>query len=463
MKQPNIILIILDTLRRDTLYSQINATSTLKNLALDGVVYKDAIAPSSWTVPSHASMFTGKYVSEHGIHTKEGDEGLGETVERAFGMGPTLPMRLKELGYRTYSFSGNPLVSIGTGFSKGFDVCETTDLNKQFEVFTKDVDKIAKNTSGSPVTKTMQLIFERRLRDLIVLFKLNNTIRTYLRKLGYPLNKGGFELVSKTAKVQIGSPFFLFLNFIEPHEPYWLPLLNYTHVQLHLNSRALLDLLGAKRFSSGFIEKSRLRYKQSVDILDRQLCGLIGFLKSKSIYDDTLIILTSDHGQSLREKDYWGHRIKLFDELIRVPLIVKYPNSTRFDVKVGYQSLVDMKDFILAFAEGKGKGYQTRESVFSEEYGFGNKEIGSRYSQKMKEQNLLRKAVFKDNAKLVVDGTNGRIEELLIDEVPKEFVAYPNKIRELVNELSIFVGNQNFILPDVSSYSGVDQGPTRRH
>lgn len=448
MRQPNIILIVLDTLRRDTLYSQLSNTNAFRRLVNDALVYQNAIAPAAWTVPSHASIFTGKYVSEHGIHIKKDERSRVETLERANSMVNTLPAQLKVIGYDTYSFSSNTLVSKGTEFSSGFDTCELAPLREVMEALMKSIAKAAGKSSGSFYKRLERMISSGRILDIVSIIKDDRKMAEYFRRIGYPRDMGGGELTMRIINANPKPPFFLFVNFMEAHEPYSSsPPFSPIYYGWREKKLVELNALGMKEFSNRFVKKSLREYRNSVFVLDRFLEQLTSYLKKNSLYDESLIVITADHGQAFREKDYYGHGNKLYDELIRIPLIVKYPDSVHFDLERGYQTLVDMKDFILSFATGIPKSYETRESVFSEEYENSFRRLARRENCNLENNFIVRKAIFRGNMKLVIDGTIGRIEEFLLNERACNYTDHLEEVRELISELDIFVGNQEFRLP----------------
>jgi len=163
---------------------------------------------------------------------------------------------------------------------------------------------------------------------------------------------------------------------MEMHEPYikWEPmgkirLKNYyyrvpNYSKLVYNHYDILENVIPNRI----MNRIKNTYKNNVSNIDYYLGKLIKYLKEIKVFDNTLIIITSDHGQALKEKNYYGHGLFLYNEIIEVPLIVKFPNSFKFKTKDGYQSLVDLPTLILNSIEGNYIDI-TRETVFSESYG----------------------------------------------------------------------------------------------
>ena len=121
--QHNVILLVLDTLRKDSIYpyNQNLNTPTIKKLIEDSVVFPNAVSPASWTLPAHGSIFTGKYPSKSGIH-----ENLNDIADFSYLMdsyeGKTMSEFFSQNGYNTYSYSQNNLIGGDTGYSRGFHI-----------------------------------------------------------------------------------------------------------------------------------------------------------------------------------------------------------------------------------------------------------------------------------------------------------------------------------------------------
>ncbi|HUY70240.1 MAG TPA: sulfatase-like hydrolase/transferase, partial [Candidatus Baltobacteraceae bacterium] len=120
---PNVIIIVCDTLRRDavSVYNKAAKTPFLSKFAKEAVVYDNAVAPASWTFPSHVSLFTGMYQNRHRTHESRTDK-LPQIIDLHNGLkAETLPEYMRSLGYNTVGISNNIGVSRFTGFDRGFD------------------------------------------------------------------------------------------------------------------------------------------------------------------------------------------------------------------------------------------------------------------------------------------------------------------------------------------------------
>ena len=123
MNQHNIVLIVTDTMRRDavSVYNNNVMTPNIEYLSKNAVIYNNAISPAPWTVPAHASIFTGKYLNEHKLH-----EAYNEKHTELFGKMnkvkyKTISEILQKEGYNTIGLSANPSIGPGSGFDRGFN------------------------------------------------------------------------------------------------------------------------------------------------------------------------------------------------------------------------------------------------------------------------------------------------------------------------------------------------------
>jgi arylsulfatase A-like enzyme len=147
------------------------------------------------------------------------------------------------------------------------------------------------------------------------------------------------------------------------------------------------------------------------------------------------------------------HSTYLYEELIRVPLIIKYPGNRKFEKKEGYQNLVYMPKLIKSILEGSDDNAIYSETTFSEAYGAvivlpGGYKDREDYVRKTYEK--VRKAVYKDGYKLTVNGTDGTIEEFMHDDKEIKIEDDKEKAKELLEEIEIFKGKEEFKTPDIN-------------
>ncbi|MCL4333838.1 MAG: sulfatase-like hydrolase/transferase [Candidatus Thermoplasmatota archaeon] len=219
---PNVILILLDTLRKDVLpmYGGSANAPHLTNFAKDAIVFPNAIAPSPWTVVSHVSMFSGLYPSEHGVdHFLTGSDFSKVDIRPLFEKyrnfdKMTIIQRLRRTGYNTVGITANPFLYTGTGLEKDFTILTYKD-----PFITEEEVLLREKADGYGKTNRERAVNLIRAHEMNLLF-------SYLRlhnKL-YPLfphyvHKRSQEIVSDVINSHIRQPIFLFLNFMDVHEP----------------------------------------------------------------------------------------------------------------------------------------------------------------------------------------------------------------------------------------------------
>jgi arylsulfatase A-like enzyme len=332
-QRPNIILLVVDTLRADYLgvYGFAGPISeNLDELAAESLLFTNAFAPSPWTKPSMASLFTSLHPRVHGVTNHRGvfwseseveDAVVGILPERA----TTLAESLRAAGYATAAFVSNPWLRAELGFGQGFDLYDDSHA----ESFTRDASPV-------PVEE------------------LTSAARAWLE--------------SPRAR----RPFFLYLHLMNVHNPYGL------HAR-----RSDFDALAASPAvaSDQVLEESqtphqrwpnmerrpewasdemrrevsywRTRYASGVRSLDRHLGAFLGYLRESARLEDSYLVFTSDHGEELFEHGDWSHGKNLHAHQLHVPLIVRAPGGRdggrRIDEVV---DLIDLMPTFLSIAGG---------------------------------------------------------------------------------------------------------------
>lgn len=323
---PNIILLIMDAVRADHLscYSYHRKTSpNIDKLAQQGVLFENAFSAAEWSYPSHASIFTGKYPSYH--------KTLGKDIF-LHKENTTIAEILKSKGYQTLGVTGNTLLSHPNGFNKGFQKYIVLDTPyRSLKFFTQ-----------SP-------------KDFIRTLIYGTDWYTY-RNL---------ETIKKLLNKNLGKkPFFLFTNLYGCHAPYDPPrpfkkrfcnslseprlyilknilskITGYTGEKIRGSS---LDIQKLNTIASDYGQYSFMAkelqvseeewevvkswYDGGISYLDHRIGEFIDFLCDKGIFDNTLLIITSDHGDNFGEHGLASHQFCLYDSLLHVPLIMVYPS-----------------------------------------------------------------------------------------------------------------------------------------
>jgi len=440
---PNVIIIVCDTLRRDavSVYNKAAKTPFLSKFAKEAVVYDNAVAPASWTFPSHVSLFTGMYQNRHRTHESRTDK-LPQIIDLHNGLkAETLPEYMRSLGYNTVGISNNIGVSRFTGFDRGFDTffnLETSPWWQGEEV------KRARELGANVSDVVKELIKQGRLMDIYSYAKVYMKIMTLVKATNYPINKG-IELTNNILfNGSFGSNFFMFINLMEMHEPY----VGYS------DKEATEDFAGIKPITAERVRYLKRQYASEAEYMDSKLDETISMLKARGLYDDSLIIITSDHGQAFYEHEFLFHEIYLYDEIIRIPLMIKYPNGKRYKKRKGYQSLVNIKQLVKDVIEGGDDSSLYSDSVFSEAYG-NTRNTPSSYSARLdyinEKYEKHRKCVYRDGYKLTVNGTDCTIEEFTKDgkEISINDKRHMQVARELLKEIEKFKGSEKFPMPSL--------------
>ena len=275
----NLILISLDTTRSDHLgcygYS-LSTSPTIDKLASEGTVFTRFWAQSAVTPSSHASIMTGLIPPHHGLRSLHG---LTNNVLPDSGIS-TLAEVLRDKGYSTGAFVS------------AFTLHERWGLNQGFETYDQDFPR-----AGNP---------ER----LITNSGIVNT-GTSQRRADETTGRV-IEWLENAS--QSNKPFFAFVHFFDPHDPLLRPPENYYKPFIVNKQNRGEQLTGL--------------YDSEILFCDDQIKRIYRFLAEKELADNTIVVITADHGEGLGEHNWWGHTI-LWDEQLRVPLIIHAPGLVK--------------------------------------------------------------------------------------------------------------------------------------
>lgn len=298
--RPNVLIILMDTMRQDGLscYGAPDTTPTLDAIAAEGLRYTRFYVTGSWTLPSHSSLFTGQPTIVHQIdaHTRRAKDaapsGEGDVMPavRLPGRMETLASVLTKAGYRTVGICSNYHVSAETtldyGFQQYYEGGDIRDL----------LAGPAKDTAGGA---------------------RQNRVANYWLDTQWDGD----------------NPFLMFVNYLEPHQPYnppepyrsryvkepydeRLPLLNWK------NS---MEAVASDWWDDDNFRLMKLLYYAEAALLDDILKDLFEGLRQRKLLDDMLLIITSDHGDCIGEHRRLAHGSCVWDAQLRVPLIIRYP------------------------------------------------------------------------------------------------------------------------------------------
>ncbi|TDI88469.1 MAG: hypothetical protein E2O77_11195 [Caldithrix sp.] len=299
MKRPNVILISIDTLRADHLscygYKR-PITPNIDRLAGEGALFTNAYSTAVWTPPAHASMLTGLYPCQHGVvHQNK----LRSDI-------PTVAEHLQRNGYHTAGFVNNSQVGNLVGLNRGHDdFYEVWQGFSKNQIFKRMANK-ARQFSGSSDHGASET---------------NNLIFRWL--------KGGWNREK---------PFYLFIHYIDAHNPLKAPR-PFRFKYLTKKMRSQIDMAKIQKvadnplvcFTDGLelteteIHALTCLYDEEINYLDYKIGELVDHLKKRNLLEDSLLILTADHGEHLGEHGMYSHVASLYEPIVHIPLILRYP------------------------------------------------------------------------------------------------------------------------------------------
>ena len=304
-ERPNVVLLVLDTVRADALSTNghpLPLTPTLDALAAEGVNFSAAYAHSTWTKPSMATLFTGAFADRHRVRTPAEEVSDRIVAERLGPQLHTLAERFQEGGYATAAFVNQVHLQPKFGFDQGFDHYDWSTGKAAHEV--------------------------------------NRALLAWL----------------ETAPEE---PLFLYVHYLDPHWPY---------SERVEDLRQALGTLGVhpkpprsgnqveawlqRGLAPGSIEGLRARYDHGVASTDRAVGHALEILDGAGLLEDAVVAVTSDHGEGFLEHGRLQHGYAPFEEVSRVPLIVRPPERLGFDPSSVNQAvgLIDLMPTLLELA-----------------------------------------------------------------------------------------------------------------
>ncbi len=336
--RPNIILIVLDTVRRDhlSLYGYERETSPrLDEFAADATTFQNAISAAQWTIPSHASMFTGLYPTSH--RTTQGYSVLPRSHV-------TLAELLRLHGYHTVGFCNNPLVGVlenglRRGFTEFFSYGGAIPVRPRFGKGTLDKLREAVNRRLLAISIPIQNMFARS--DFLFRLSLNPLFVPIWSRLARFKGDTARSIDDAIRYLRAGppEPYFMFINLMSAHPPYTPPRQFREKFAPYLahdrEARRIIRSFNAdaSRWPSPLDRPmSELEHRVLTDFYDAEIAGqdaelgrLLDELHRSGAPENSMVIITSDHGEGLGEHGFFGHGFVVYGELMNVPLIIKYP------------------------------------------------------------------------------------------------------------------------------------------
>jgi arylsulfatase len=282
----NIVLVLIDTLRADHLGTYGYARETSPNidaLARRAVVFRNVIAQSTWTKPGTASLMTGLFPKNHGANTQ---------ADRLSDDHLLLSQYLRRGGYRTHAFLANGNAGASFNFDRGYDT---------YDFFPEDPERIGAQTRSD---------------------RMNERILPFVRQLDRD------------------DKFFLYVHYVDPHVPYdpgerFFSKSNTIEFdKTFFNEMQFKRLLGSPEERADLLRQAVDEYDDEVRFNDASFGALLSALEGRGFLEDTVVVVVSDHGEELLERDSFGHTNAPYEDQVRVPLIVYVPG-------VGHREVVE--------------------------------------------------------------------------------------------------------------------------
>ncbi|MFB6178300.1 MAG: sulfatase [Halorientalis sp.] len=293
MESPNVLFLVVDSLRYDAVFGADTETPHLDSLASDSIVFSRCYSQGISTAPSMTAMLTGRYPLDYGGHWYlPADQ-------------PTMAEQFKQNGYTTGAIHSNPNVSRLRNFDQGFDTFEEN-------ILPYDPDGLVDRLPNR-------------------LLRYANKAARILRRTPYlPAERVNADLddwIQTTA-----SPWFLWTQYMDVHGPY-LPgdefgYRNKFDAERLWRKAAVNDPEGVTDAEHETLQRN---YRKEVAYLDREIGSFFDRLRERGVIEETVVVVTGDHGDEFGEHGRYGHKNLPFDELTHVPLIVQFPDSAPVD------------------------------------------------------------------------------------------------------------------------------------
>ena len=303
-RKSNLLLVTFDTTRADRLgcygFEGIR-TPSIDRLAREGVLFENVYAQAPQTLPNHSSIFTGLYTITHKVLSN------GQKLEDS---AVTLAEILSVSGYRTGAVvAAAPLI-------KAFN------LNQGFGHYDDEFE----SQDGVGYFKVLMRLFS------------DNRINLPSERRGDAVARLAIRWLDRASKSK--RPFFLWVHFFDPHEPY--------HFREDFDRpEVVIESSGPNRFG-----EDEAAYLSEIEFADHQLGKVLDHLDRLGLADETLTLFTADHGESLGEHEYRGHRESVYESVVRVPLIIRMPRSLPAGERLATRAMsVDVLPTLLTLLE----------------------------------------------------------------------------------------------------------------
>jgi len=333
---PNVLVLLIDTLRADHLgcYGYERPTSpNIDRLAAQGTIFLHAVSQSTWTKPATASIFTGRYPSQHQAYLESSRLPDSELL---------LPEALSQLGYRTAVFSGNPWVTPEYGFDQGVE-----HFHSVYD------ERFARSTLYMRTLKRLDKAVDSRRR-------IYNLVKSQVQHTPSTTGRDA-ALVTDLLRWldDVGDhPFFAHVHLMSPHHPYdppppydrFVPDPGAEPTTVYPRKSFFFFDEGAPLDASKLADMVA-RYDGDILFVDDVVGRILAALEARGLDERTLVVLTSDHGEEFFDHRNWGHGQSVYEELAHVPLILRHPRVFPAGLRVERSVMtVDLMPTILEMA-----------------------------------------------------------------------------------------------------------------
>lgn len=340
MRKFNIVLISLDAVRADHLSSYGYSRDTmpfLSEFSRENIICENAYSSSNWTLPSHVSMVTGSPMSQHGIGSD--NTGLRKMSDPRL---ITMAEYFRAHGYQTAAFTNSVYLSSETFFDRGF-----MHFNWMGELIGRNHPLYASRVLGKYWGRTLNKFYT----DNIYEFRDQGAHKTYKNYRSW------LQHIRKN-----DTPFFTFIHLFESHAPYWIPepyrssfgkISKSDYSWIRENVNPWFHITGERPLTSAKIETLKNLYDGTLLYLDECIRRIINELKSLYLLDETMVIITSDHGESIGDHNSLGHAGEnLYEPEIKIPLIIHLPSEIKTEKRISHSvSHLDIFPTILTILE----------------------------------------------------------------------------------------------------------------
>lgn len=314
--KPNVILVMVDTLRADHLscYGGEAKTPNLCRLAEEGTLYQ-GFSHASWTKPATASLISSTLPSTHNAMSKPSS--LSDDLV-------LIPEAMQAAGYTTGGIVSNVNLAESFGFAQGYD-----------DYFYLGPDYLF----GAQESSSKLIVYQLGRQIALGLFGGDEVRFNDFYQDSEVVNGVAFDWLDRVK----GERFFLFLHYMDPHDPYF---------EHPYNGKGVARV-SMPEPEPEIAEELRQLYVGEIEYLDANFGKLLAKLEADGTYDETMIVLTSDHGEEFHDHGGFWHGLTLYDEQIRVPLVIKWAKGDagpRPGADSGIARLIDVGPTILAAA-----------------------------------------------------------------------------------------------------------------